>query len=234
MRRERPWCASAQPSLGNVTDLLPQPQFLIFDLDGTLINSLPDLLTALNLLRRELALEPLTTAQVTKMVGDGATLLVKRALGPDLYEDCHLQRFLELYGQHLLDQTHCYPGIEELLSHHNPQHMALVTNKPILYTRRILEGLNLSRFFRAVIGGDSYPFKKPHPYPLQQALDQLGGHPHQALMIGDHHTDLYAARDAGIATCFCAYGFGHCGDCIPDYRVATATELLSLFPGKSR
>lgn len=212
----------------------PQPQFLLFDLDGTLINSLPDLLTALNLLRRELALEPLTAAQVSQMVGDGATLLVKRALGDDRYEHRHLQRFLEFYGAHLLDQTHCYPGIEELLMRHDPRRMALVTNKPILYTRKILEGLNLSRFFCVVIGGDSFPHKKPHPYPLLQALDQLGGHPQQALMIGDHHTDLHAARSAGIATCFCAYGFGHCGDCIPDYQVANAGELLTLLPGKSR
>lgn len=212
----------------------PQPQFLLFDLDGTLINSLPDLLTALNLLRRELALEPLTATQVSQMVGDGATMLVRRALGDDRYEPRHLPRFLEFYGEHLLDQTHCYPGIEELLMRHDPRRMALITNKPIFYTRKILAGLNLSRFFSAVIGGDSLPHKKPHPYPLQRALDQLGGQPQQALMIGDHHTDLHAAQNAGIATCFCAYGFGHCGDCTPDYQVANAGELLTLLPGKSR
>jgi phosphoglycolate phosphatase len=212
----------------------PQPEFLIFDLDGTLVNSLPDLLTAINLLRQELALSPLTAAQVARMVGDGATILVKRALGDDLYEQHHLERFLEIYGQHLLDQTHCYPGILELLQRHDPGHMALVTNKPILYTRRILAGLNLARFFSAVIGGDSYPHKKPHPYPLQQALLQLDGRPQQAIMIGDHHTDLYAARDADIATCFCAYGFGHCGDYVPDYQVADARDLLTLLPGKNR
>jgi phosphoglycolate phosphatase len=217
-----------------VTDLLPQPQFLIFDLDGTLINSLPDLLTAINLLRLELLLDPLTATQVTRMVGDGATMLVKRALGDSRYEPRHLQRFLEFYGEHLLDQTHCYPGIEELLTQQDPRRMALVTNKPILYTRRILEGLKLARFFRAVSGGDSYPYKKPHPYPLQQALRELGGQPQQAVMIGDHHTDLHAALDAGIATCFCAYGFGHCGDQVPDYQVASAGELLTLFPGQSR
>ena len=212
----------------------PQPQFLLFDLDGTLINSVPDLLTAINLLRDELSLAPLSAAQVTNMVGDGATMLVKRALGEGHYEPQHLQRFLEFYGQHLLDQTHCYPGIEELLTRHNPQRMALVTNKPILYTRRILEGLGLTRFFSAVVGGDSFPHKKPHPYPLQQALLQLNGHPQQALMIGDHHTDLYAAQAAGIATCFCAYGFGHCDDHVPDYQVADSRDLLTLLPGTRR
>ncbi|WP_337906621.1 HAD-IA family hydrolase [Pelovirga terrestris] len=218
-----------------MTDLLadPQPQILIFDLDGTLINSIPDLLTAINLLRQELELTALTASQVARMVGDGATMLVQRALGDDLYDKRHLERFLEIYSRHLLDQTHCYPGIEELLMRHDPRRMALVTNKPILYTRRILAGLDLARFFGAVIGGDSFPHKKPHPYPLQQALLQLDGRPHQAMMIGDHHTDLYAARDAGIATCFCAYGFGHCGDYVPDYQVADARDLLTLLPGKS-
>lgn len=211
----------------------PQPQFLLFDLDGTLVNSIPDLLTAINLLRQELELTPLTATQVASMVGDGASMLVQRALGDNLYDKCHLDRFLEIYGQHLLEQTHCYPGIVELLQRHDPQRMALVTNKPILYTRRILAGLDLERFFGVVIGGDSYPHKKPHPYPLQQALLQLKGRPQQAMMIGDHHTDLYAARDAGIATCFCAYGFGHCGDYVPDYQVAAARDLLTLLPGKN-
>ncbi|MFO7767307.1 MAG: HAD-IA family hydrolase [Pelovirga sp.] len=211
--------------------MLRQPQFLIFDLDGTLINSIPDLTLALNLLREELGLAPMSPDQVTTMVGDGATMLVQRALGDDIYERRHLERFLAIYGDHLLDQTRCYPGIEELLKQHNPKQMAVVTNKPILYTRKILDGLNLSRFFTAVIGGDSYPHKKPHPYPVQQALKQIGAQPDLAIMIGDHHTDLYAARGADIATCFCAYGFGNCDKLTPDYQVNSPEDLLTLFPG---
>ena len=232
MKRELPWCASAQQFSGNVNNQMSaeQPQYFIFDLDGTLINSLPDLLIALNLLRQELALAPLTTAQVTQMVGDGATMLVKRALG-DRYEQPLLRRFLDIYSEHFLDQTRCYPGIVDLLKRHSPKRMAVVTNKPILYTRKILDGLNLSQFFAAVIGGDTYPHKKPHPYPVQQALKQLGGRPDQTIMIGDHHTDLYAARDANITSCFCAYGYGHSDGLVPDYQVHKPEELLKLFPG---
>ena len=207
-----------------------QPKYFIFDLDGTLINSLPDLLTAINLLRSELALEPLTSNQVAQMVGDGATMLVRRALG-ERYEDHLLQRFLDIYSEHLLDQTRCYPGIEDLLTRHNPQRMAVVTNKPVLYARKVLDGLNLSRFFAIVIGGDSCPHKKPHPYPVQYALECIGAIPEQTIMIGDHHTDLYAARGANIATCFCAYGFGHCDDLVPDYQVHQPEDLVTLFPG---
>lgn len=207
------------------------PKFLIFDLDGTLIDSVPDLTTALNLLRRELDLDDLSSAQVTSMVGDGAGMLVKRALGMELFAQQHLDRFLVLYGLHLLDQTRPYPGIIELLEQHDPACMAIVTNKPIHFTERILEGLGLREHFAVVIGGDSFPHKKPHPYPVQQALIRLEADPSQAIMIGDHHTDLYAGRGAGTAVCFCSYGFGHCDNLTPDCYAHHPGELLKLFPG---
>lgn len=211
----------------------PQPQYLIFDLDGTLIDSIPDLTTSLNILRAELQTAPLPPAQVTAMVGDGVTSLVQRALGEKLYRHRHLERFMAIYREHLLDQTRCFPGIEELLSRHDPRHLALVTNKPMVFTQCILDGLKLTDFFTAVSGGDSYAFKKPHPFPVQQALIQLGAAPEQAVMIGDHHTDLHAAHGAGVATCFCAYGFGHAADLVPDYYAQHPRDLLTLFPGGS-
>ncbi|MFO7578200.1 MAG: HAD-IA family hydrolase [Pelovirga sp.] len=207
------------------------PHYLIFDLDGTLINSLPDLTTALNLLRREMELPVLQQDQVGAMVGDGVSLLVRRALGEKLYSDQRLERFMTLYDQHLLDQTACYPGITEFLEHHDPALLALVTNKPIAFTRRILDGLNLAGHFTAVIGGDSYQHKKPDPYPLQQAMRQIAADPERTVMIGDHHNDLQAARAAGIANCFCGYGFGQAGDLVPDYYAARPADLLTLFPG---
>lgn len=208
-----------------------QPRFLLFDLDGTLIDSMADLTTALNLLRHELGLPSLASDAVRSMVGDGASLLVQRGLHELTYQSRYLQKFLAIYEEHLLAETRCYPGIIELLERHKPQPMALVTNKPHSLTLKILDGLNLARYFTAVIGGDSSPHKKPHPYPLQQALKQLGAQPHQAVMIGDHHTDLRAAIAAGTASCFCAYGFGHSDNLRYDYRVDTAADLINLFPG---
>lgn len=207
------------------------PHYLIFDLDGTLINSLPDLTTSLNLLRTEMDLPALQQDQVGAMVGDGVSLLVRRALGERLYSEQRLDRFMALYDQHLLDQTTCYPGITAFLERHDPALLALVTNKPIAFTRRILDGLNLAGHFAAVIGGDSFKRKKPDPYPLLQALRQIAADPDRTVMIGDHHNDLQAARAAGIANCFCAYGFGHAGDLVPDYYAAQPTDLATLFPG---
>lgn len=209
------------------------PEYFVFDLDGTLIDSLPDLATALNLVRSELEQPPLSRSEIATMVGDGATLLVQRALGAALYQPQHRQRFLQHYEKHLLEQTRCYTGIIELLQRHEPQRLAIVTNKPHALTMNILEGLELLQYFCAVIGGDSFPYKKPHPYPLQQALRRLGAQPQQTVMIGDHHTDLNAAGAAGTGSCFCAYGFGHAADLIPDYYAAQPADLAKLFPGLS-
>lgn len=208
------------------------PEFLLFDLDGTLVDSVPDLALALNLLRAELDLEGLPPERVAAMVGDGARMLVRRALGDTLFAEHHLQRFLVLYGEHLLDSTRCFPGIEELLERHSPQRMAVITNKPHGLSCALLEGLGIRKRFHSVIGGDSLPRKKPDPLPVRTALQHLDARPEQAVMIGDHHTDLHAGRGAGTAVCFCSYGPGNDQGLPCDYRVASARELLTLFPGR--
>jgi phosphoglycolate phosphatase len=207
--------------------------YLIFDLDGTLVDSVPDLTLSLNLLRAELNCSPLTTDQVSRIVGDGVTVLVKRALGEELYHPALRDKFLQLYEEHLLDHTICYPGIEELLSSHSAEQMAIVTNKPYGLTMKLLDGLNLTRYFKIIVGGDSYAEKKPHPLPLIKALEGMGADPNQAVMVGDHHTDLYAGRSAGTATCFCAYGLGHNDGLTSDFHADHPTDLLQLFPGSS-
>lgn len=209
------------------------PAYLLFDLDGTLVDSVLDLTCSLNLLGQELGHPPLNPAQVRGMVGDGATKLIQRAFGKENYRREHLMRFLGIYEEHLIDHTRCYPGISELLQRHPAERLAVVTNKPYQLTRRLLEGLELLRHFKVVIGGDSYPEKKPDPLPVRKALEQLGARPEQAVMIGDHHTDLYAGRGAGTAICFCRYGLGHRDGLNPDYQVNEAAELIRLFPGSS-
>lgn len=208
-------------------------QYLIFDLDGTLVDSVADLTLSLNLLADELGHPHLTADFVHTIVGDGATKLIKRAYGPENYQREQLFRFLDIYGEHLLDNTCCYPGIKELLSQHPADKLALVTNKPHALTRQLLDGLDLTKHFKKIIGGDSFPEKKPHPLPVQKALEALNAKPTEAIMIGDHHTDLYSGRDAGTATCFCAYGLGNTGTANPDFTVQSAAELLRLFPGST-
>lgn len=212
---------------------MDKPRFLLFDLDGTLVDSVHDLTTALNLLGEELGHAPLTKEKVRTIVGDGATKLIKRAFGEEHYQRDHLFRFLDIYGVHLLDETRCYPGIEELLDRYPTDNLALVTNKPLALTLELLKGLGLDRCFKVVFGGDSFTEKKPHPLPVVKALEALGAKPHEAVMIGDHHTDLKSGRDAGTATCFCAFGLGNTGGVEPNYIVQESIELLQLFPGLS-
>jgi len=203
---------------------------LLFDLDGTLVDSVADLGSAVNALRAELELAPLSLAEVRDNVGDGATMLVKRSLPAGHFSVKHLQRFLALYGAVLLEQTRPYPGIVEFLAERAAWPLAVVTNKPEELSRKLLAGLGLDRFFPIVIGGDTLFEKKPHPAPLHAALKQLGRPAAAAVMIGDHHTDLRAGRAAGVRTCFCAWGIGHDDGLAVDFRAESVADLARLFP----
>lgn len=201
---------------------------ILFDLDGTLVDSVVDLSTGINLLRGELDLPPLTVPEVRACVGDGATMLVRRALGDDLYSHPRLLRFLTLYGEHLAEATTLYPGIRACLDHLADRPLAVVTNKPYQQSIDLLDALDLTRYFPVVIGGDTCPVKKPDPTPIKVALHRLGATAARAIMIGDHHTDLKSGLAAGLDVCFCTWGFGDDGGCTPTYRVANATELLQV------
>ncbi len=203
----------------------------LFDLDGTLVDSVNDLATGLNLLREELSLPPLPVHRVRACVGDGATQLVKRALTEIPFCEKNLQRFLTLYGEHLLDATTIYPGIRDFLDSHRHHRLGIVTNKPHTYTLPLLDGLGLSSYFAVVVGGDSCSEKKPHPAPILYALQQLGKTAATAVMIGDHHTDLRSGAAAGTRTCFCSWGIGHHGDAPYDDLASAPKELLRLYPG---
>ncbi len=203
----------------------------LFDLDGTLVDSLADLATAVNLLRRELGLTPLDLGQVRSYVGDGASMLVKRALPDGQFSENHLQRFLEHYDAHLQEQTRIYPGIDRFLELNRDKKMAVVTNKPLRFAERLVQGLGLADYFPVILGGDSCPAKKPDPAMVFRALEALGAEPRTAVMVGDHHTDLQAGQAAGIRTCFCAWGLGHHGDLDYDYLAETPHDLPRLFAG---
>lgn len=201
---------------------------ILFDLDGTLVHSLPDLANAANRMRAGLNLPSLSLEQVQACVGDGARMLVARALPEDLFSEAQLTRFLRYYQQSLHHRTRPYAGIVELLNRLPSRRLAVVTNKPQAMTRQLLRHLDLERNFKVVIGGDRYAEKKPHPLPLQKALATLEAEPCQALMVGDHHTDLRAGRAAGMKTCFCSWGYGNDGGEHPDFRVDSVAELAVL------
>lgn len=187
---------------------------LLFDLDGTLVDSRDDLTTAVNLMLIELGLGQLTKEHVVSLVGEGAARLIGRALTTTLgrtASEAELLRGMDLfkrhYREHLLDDTRPYGGVPEALAHFNNLPMAVVTNKPLEFTEEILAGLGLRKHFTAVLGGDSLPERKPHPAPLLEAARRCGVGTDECLMVGDSSVDVYAGQAAGMKTCGFAGGF---------------------------
>ena len=186
---------------------------LVFDLDGTLIDSAPDLRAALNEMLRERGRAPLSLAQVRQMIGDGAAALVARALAasgadPAAAADA-LPRFLQLYEADAVRLTRPYPGVPETLAalRRRGYRTAICTNKPQHATHTVLEGLGLSALFDGIAGGDRFAVKKPDPGHLLGLIGALGGAPDRAAMIGDGENDAAAAHGAGVPLVLMRYGY---------------------------
>lgn len=185
---------------------------IVFDLDGTLVDSHLDIANAANALVEELGGRRLSEQAVVAMVGEGAALLVRRALesaGLDPSTAGALERFLALYAGRLLEHTAVYPGTEAMLDRAGAQTpLAVLTNKPQRHTDAILRGLGLAGRFRAVIGGDTEFGRKPDPAGLQHLAADAGVAAADALLVGDSPIDLRTARAAGTRICLVRYGFG--------------------------
>jgi phosphoglycolate phosphatase len=185
---------------------------LVFDLDGTLIDSRLDLAHAVNAARAFMGLSPLLHETVYKFVGNGAAVLIQRALGdlntPENVEKA-LSFFLGYYSEHKLDYTVLYPGVQEaldrLLAAGVP--MAVLTNKPERISRAIVEELGLARHFFKVYGGNSFEFKKPHPIGIQKLILEAGVTLEDTLMVGDSGVDVETAHNARVRSCGVMYGF---------------------------
>lgn len=208
----------------------------VFDLDGTLIDSRRDLADSANALIVERGGQPLPMEAITAMVGEGAPLLVRRALAaaglePDVATA--LPRFLELYDERLLIHTRLYDGTREALEELAPRAaLAVLTNKPQHPTERILAGLGVAPFFRWVVGGDTPHGRKPDPAGLNYLMSAAGTGPHATVMVGDSAIDLRTARAAGTRLCLLRYGFGFqtaAGELTGDDRVIDhAAEIPTI------
>ncbi len=210
-------------------------QLLLFDLDGTLIDSRADLARSINLMLADLDRPLLPEATVAGFVGDGVKVLVRRSLNavdqrlPD--EQLHRQA-VELMHHHYAEQmfvsTSLYPGVAETLRHYHDKLKAVVTSKEVGFTRLILEKLGIADCFNSIIGGDSVDARKPDPLPVIEALKRLGGWPENAVMIGDTENDILAGQKAGTRTCAVSYGFRTTEQLIaaaPDIVVHSFDEL---------
>jgi phosphoglycolate phosphatase len=185
---------------------------LIFDLDGTLIDSRLDLAHAVNTARTRMNKGPLPHEQIFSFVGNGAPVLMKRAMGPDASEEDvrnALEFFLEYYRHHALDHTLLYAGVGESLErmHRAGLKLAVLTNKPVRTSRRILDGLGVGSLFFQVYGGNSFEHKKPHRIGVDTLRAEVNAAAGETWMVGDSYVDVQTARNAGVSSCGVTWGF---------------------------
>jgi phosphoglycolate phosphatase len=184
---------------------------LIFDLDGTLIDSKQDLIHSVNAMLHELGRGELAEETISGYIGHGAPQLVARALGDGCTEEERqraLQFFLGYYELHKMDTTCAYPGVAETLEKLASMPMAVLTNKPVRISVRILDAMGLAKYFRAIYGGNSFETKKPDPLGARTILRELGAEPRETLLVGDSEVDVQTARNAGTLAAAVNYGFG--------------------------
>lgn len=205
---------------------------LIFDLDGTLIDSRLDLANAVNATRAHMGMEALSNERVYSYVGNGAPVLIRRALGEQATEgelQEALEFFLEYYRDHDLDFTTLYPGVKEALERFQKagKKMAILTNKPVRMSRHIVEGLGVAACFFQVYGGNSFEFKKPNPIGIEALIREAGVGRDRTLMVGDSYVDIQTAVNAQVQSCGVTYGFQpeSLNDPAPDLLFDRMTEL---------
>ena len=206
---------------------------LIFDLDGTLIESKWDIATAVNLTLRDLGLPVREQEEIFSFVGDGIKHLLRLSVGKEnqsRYEDA-LRVFRGHYLAHCLDRTQFYPGIDRVLAHYAAKHKAVATNKSLEYTTRILDGLG-AHHFTYIVGGDNGYGLKPEPGMLLKILDELKVEKDRAVLIGDSTNDINGGHNAGIKVCAVGYGMGNrekMAACNPDWFIEQPEDLIGLF-----
>ncbi len=185
---------------------------LVLDLDGTLVDTLPDLRASLNRLMAAHRLEPFPAAEVAGFIGDGAGVLVRRAMAARQREpeESDFAAFLADYAAHAADESVLFPGVADALEKAQADgwRLAVCTNKPEAPARSLLEALGVAHLFSAIGGGDSFPSRKPDPAHLLATIAAAGGEPGASVMVGDHRNDVLAAGGAHIPVIFAAWGYG--------------------------
>jgi phosphoglycolate phosphatase len=208
-------------------------ELLIFDLDGTLIESKWDIAASVNLTLAELGLPQRPLEEIFGFVGDGVKKLLRLAVGEESrvsFEDA-LRVFRGHYLAHCLDQTRFYPGVEDALTHFTDKRKAVATNKSIEYTEVILKGLG-SHHFHFVVGGDNGFGLKPEPGMLLHIMERLNVPKDRTVLVGDSTNDINGGHNAGIRVCAVGYGMGNrqkMAACQPDWFIERPEELMEIF-----
>jgi phosphoglycolate phosphatase len=206
---------------------------ILFDLDGTLVDSVQDIASSVNELRERMGRSALPPRTIQSFVGDGVRKLLERSLeaAPDADLAREEEVYLSIYRRRLLETTKPYPGVVPALEELHLRHpLAVLTNKPLAESLGILEGLHLRRYFRAVCGGDSFARKKPDPMGVRFLQEELGAQDGTTILVGDSSVDYRTAKNAGILSCLVRYGLGPWNEAEerPDFVVDDLRELASL------
>ncbi len=207
-------------------------QLIIFDLDGTLIDSRGDLAAGINHMRSRFALDPLSVTTISGYIGNGVRKLVERSLqGADVDIEEALKINTEYYFSHLTIHTTLYPGVEEGLYRlaKAGHKLAVLTNKPGDPSRAILHHYGLDHLFSTILGGGDTARLKPEPDGILKCMEITGSNPSLTWMIGDHYTDLSAAKNAGVKCALAQYGFGDEQGFKPEAYFASFSELVEYF-----
>jgi phosphoglycolate phosphatase len=214
---------------------------LIFDLDGTLIDSKRDLADSVNAMRAGMGLAPLADERVYSYVGNGAQVLVRRALADvtPAMDEAAIERahryFLEYYREHMLDATTLYPGVREALDrlHSARVPMAVLTNKPVRFSALLIQRLQLEPHFFRIYGGNSFEEKKPNPMGIDRLVQESGADRARTVMVGDSAVDVLTARNAGVSACGVTWGFQPetFADVPPDFIIDDMGALAEMVLG---
>ncbi len=218
---------------------MKKPDLVLFDLDGTLVDSLPDLAFSMDAMLEQLGLPTRGIDKAREWIGNGAEKLVKRALTDDMNGEPEtglfhraFSLFSEIYVSNTSNRSRIYPGVRECLQYlkDNNCQIACVTNKRARFTEPLLRSLGLYNDFSIIISGDTLPKKKPDPMPLLHAAQTLNVAPENTLMVGDSRNDVQAARAAGLPVVAVRYGYNH-GENIEDSKPDRVVDSLAEMPG---
>ncbi len=209
---------------------------IIFDLDGTLIDSKVDLVNSVNFTRKQLNLNPLPDEIIFSYIGDGVQKLIQRAVSETRNKSVFsraLNIFLSHYRDHLLDYTMVYPGVLEVLTKLDHKVLGVLTNKPLESTLAILTGLNIKERFCFIYAGNSFRQKKPHPVGINKILNETKIPRHRTLMVGDSYIDMETGQNARVSTCGVTYGLtgNTLSSCKPQFLIDDIKKLIPIVLG---
>lgn len=209
---------------------------VIFDLDGTLVDSLPDISGSVNFALEKTGMPKKSLMEVRSFIGDGVVALFQKMTGKT--DENAIRSTVDIFESHYLehcaDQTILYPGAREILRDLKDRKLALISNKPYEMVIKILKTLSIFYYFRIILGGESTKERKPHPEPVLKTLETLQSSPQEALIVGDGTTDIEAGKSAGVLTCAATYGYRDRAELEklePDYIIDRLSDLKDIVLG---